>query len=394
MFVTVRNTPTYVGTIQEGSVVINTGSDTVYLGVDPNTVGNAPNTGVPLFPNTGMAWRTGGRLWASCPANTNPQIEVTDAGNIPFTGPFVSGEQIIPSGLRSADYTPAMSGWRFGRDGFAEINGLGGTFVINNLGMFFYIPHPAAGNLVMAVSDVDGMDSFGNSYHGGLFLNQKQAWFTNNHSDTITLGVSGSLFPAIGFVPAGFNELAEIFARGDTSRLVIQNSQAGVITEINSPVVATAGIQAGFTEQAVPAPLNVDGVFTEYLSGSWAPVVVTCPPSETIEINMYLRGHNASTAGANVGVYPKVKQGATVLFNPTLVDDGPTVMNDGVSAGTSDRSAERTIVIGQDILAGFSGQSLTVVPCWRVNSHTVAPVINRAKLRVTPSLFVEPASSH
>jgi hypothetical protein len=77
--------------------------------------------------------------------------------------------------MESPNFVHGVSGWAIFGDGSAEFNNLtirgtfmGTDFEINPAGIFFYSGTPAAGNLILALAQTAGSDSFGNPYIEGV----------------------------------------------------------------------------------------------------------------------------------------------------------------------------------------------------------------------------------
>jgi hypothetical protein len=84
---------------------------------------------------------------------------------------------LIRTMIQSPNYVPGVSGWTINKDGSAEFNNLtvrgtfaGTDFVINSAGIFFYSGVPALGNLILALTNTAGTDSFGNVYIQGITI--------------------------------------------------------------------------------------------------------------------------------------------------------------------------------------------------------------------------------
>ena len=310
-----------------------------------------------------------------------------------FNNPIaaLSGALTFPS-IHSPDYTTSggSTGWTINRDGTASFNTLGGSVQITNTGVFFYVPTAGIGNLFMSLSNADGVDPYGNSYHKGMFINQHQGWFTSDAGHSVVINPDGSTGPQLLFFPSGFNAIMHMLVEGPANRLLFEPlASSNAAVEFNGPVIATGGIEGEYTQQGATPPLNATGIYTEYLTASWAPVTIVCPPSETVHVTMQLRGHNQGTVNASVGLGFNVKQGATVLFTPTngnISQNGPYINNDGVSARLNDGNTNMTMVVGNSILAGRNGQTLTFTPMWRTSASGTG-AISFGSMLVTPQMF-------
>lgn len=290
--------------------------------------------------------------------------------------------------IRSPNWVAGTTGWIIRRDGTAEFNALGGSFQINNAGIFFYIPSAGLGNLVASFSNADGTDPYGNGYVGGFFLNQRRAHFTNN-GDTIEVNPTGASGPELDFYYRGLNVVFRILGDHANGRVLMDSSYTDRL-EINMPTVVTAGIQGAGSSPASQPPFNVTGSMVLFASGVWAPVTIVCPPSETIELHMNLAGFNNNSTASTLSLACQVKQGSTVLMAPNQYGNGAVITPEGAVAGsTAMHQKFRCYTIGQDILGGYAGQTLTITPAWQISSGSAATasVDNTSHITAKPSLF-------
>lgn len=315
-----------------------------------------------------------------------------------FKRPLVSagGGLAFPS-IHSPNYDAGNAGWTINRDGTVEFNSLGGTFQVNNSGIFFYIPKAGSGNLRASITNADGTDTYGNIYKAGLFINQRQEWFTGNNSHTVTINPTGQTGPEILFTPATFSALMHILVEGANNRMLIEDTNSsGAYLEVNTGFVATGGIQGVNTAQGAQPPFNVTGSFVDYLSTSWTPLTFTCPQSETIQITTSLYGRNNNTASSTVAVGFKLQNttlGSTLL-SPALGSTSVVVTPEGDAAGaTNNHFNSMTYTVGTDILSGMAGDSLKIIPGWRISSGSAATAtIVNASMTAMPCAFVCPQS--
>lgn len=90
-----------------------------------------------------------------------------------FRNPILAGATLVREAIQSANFVPGSSGWQIQADGGAEFNGatFRGTVVVQgDEAILFYSGTPAAGNLILAIAPVAGVDAFGNSYNQGLTI--------------------------------------------------------------------------------------------------------------------------------------------------------------------------------------------------------------------------------
>ena len=75
MFETVNSTPTRLGRVRAGDIIINTGNVPVYLADDPVTVANAPNAGSIVYAGGQLVWdHDSFPLWGIDPSGNHPTI--------------------------------------------------------------------------------------------------------------------------------------------------------------------------------------------------------------------------------------------------------------------------------------------------------------------------------
>lgn len=311
-----------------------------------------------------------------------------------FKNPLVSnGGDLAFTSIHSPNFVSGTTGWSINKDGTAEFNTLGGTIQFSASGIFFYVPNAGTGNLKMSVTDSDGTDVYGNAYKRGLFVNQNQIWGTGNNSHTVTLNPTGQSGPEVLFTPSGFNAIMHLLAEGANNRLLIEpTGGSGAKLEVNGKFVVTGGQQGQNTSQGTMPPFNVTGSFVEYLSASWTPLSIVCPASETIVINTTTFGYNNNTANSTLSISPKLKQGSTVLMNPAQAQNGTNVLPTA-AASTNNIYAFNQYVVGTDILSGRAGQTLTVIPCWRISSgNNTTASVSYASMSAYPLPYVQPQS--
>jgi hypothetical protein len=309
-----------------------------------------------------------------------------------FQNPPVGAQGVITRPVfKSDNWVAGTSGWAIFKNGNAEFNALGGSFQITGQGIFFYIPVAGSGNLVASFSNVGGIDPYGNQFIGGFFLNQHQAHFTGNNSHTVRINVDGQVGPLIDFFPAGFNAMFQMVGDIANNRMLFaQSAVPGIKLEMNLPVVATGGYTGAGSTPALQPPFNVVGSMVLFTNAAWSPLSIVCPPSETIEINMNLAGFNNNSTTSTLSLATQVKQGATVLMAPNQYGNGVVITPEGAAAGASSMHQKfRQYILGQDVLAGFSGQTLTITPAWQISSGSAATasVDNTSHISANPRLY-------
>jgi hypothetical protein len=316
-----------------------------------------------------------------------------------FQNSPVGAQGIIARNVfKSENYVPGVSGWAIFKDGTAEFNTLGGSFQITGQGIFFYVPTAGSGNLIVAFTNTGGTDPYGNTFQPGLFLNQKQAWLTGDNSHTVTINANTASGPQILFTVAGNPSMAEIIGdqSGGDNRLLIQaTGGSGSILEFNIPVRATGGYIGQSRQPVAQPPWNVVNTMVDFAANKWAPLTMLCPPSETVEIDINTVGFNNNSTTSTLTVAVGVKAGATVIVTPTQYLNGATITPEGApAASTAMHQKFRRYTVGQDLLAGFAGQTLTFTPAWQISSGSAATcsIDNTASFAARPSLFSQAQS--
>jgi hypothetical protein len=313
-----------------------------------------------------------------------------------FRNPPVGAQGVITRPVfKSDNYIPGQAGWAIFKNGNAEFNALGGSFQITGQGIFFYVPTAGVGNLFASFASVGGVDPYGNQFNGGVFVNQHQGWFTGDNSHTVTINANGATGPQLLFTVAGNPSMVEIIGdqSGGDNRLLIQDTGgSGSRLEANLPFIATGGYQGVNTAQGAQPTFASTGVFVEYPSASWTPLTLLCPPSESIVINTNAFGYNNVTDNSTLSISPKIKQGATLLQNPQQGQSGPSIRSPGLGA-VQNVQGFVSYVLGQDVLGGHAGQTLTIIPCWRISSGSAASSnVNFASMTSYPLPYTVPQS--
>ncbi|MDB4872807.1 MAG: hypothetical protein JWL97_3811 [Gemmatimonadales bacterium] len=108
---------------------------------------------------------------------------------------IMSGTYTLSGVMRSPNYVPGATGWQILGDGSSEFNNMTvrGNLVVatSGQGVFIYSGAPAAGNLIIAITNQAGSDPFGNAYRQGVSVLRQS---TNQY---VVLGPSGSLAPGL-----------------------------------------------------------------------------------------------------------------------------------------------------------------------------------------------------
>lgn len=180
-----------------------------------------------------------------------------------FQNPPVGAQGTITRAVfKSDNWVSGTSGWAIFKNGNAEFNALGGSFQITTLGIFFYVPSAGIGKLRMSLTNADGIDPYGNNYHAGLFLNQRQAWFTGTGSDTITINPTGSGGPELLFTESGFPAFARIIGIANTLFFDEVGGSAALF-QFTRPVTISNDLTV--TNELTLQGIDIAGVWTPYV---------------------------------------------------------------------------------------------------------------------------------
>ena len=148
---------------------------------------------------------------------------------MPFSNPITGGQgTLVRPAIKSPNYSAGVSGWSINKDGSAEFNNLtlrgtffGTNYIINSSGAFFYSGTPANGNLIVAIANASGTDSFGNTYTQGITLKNSGVMTVQNSGGASTMTVGG----ANGTVVGGSTSAGHFVLTGGASpSLVFNNS--------------------------------------------------------------------------------------------------------------------------------------------------------------------------
>lgn len=307
-----------------------------------------------------------------------------------FQNPPVGAQGVITRPVfKSDNYSPGTAGWAIFKNGNAEFNSLGGSFQITGQGIFFYVPTSGSGNLFASFANTGGTDPYGNQFNAGFFINQHQAWITGDHSHTVLINSNGQLGPEILFAEAGFNFASHLQQFSNELRAEAVNS-SGAKFRINMPVLATGGYQGSGSSPASQPPFNVTGSMVLFTNAAWAPLTMLCPPSETIELNLNLAGFNNNSTASTLSLAVQVKQGSTVLMAPKQYENGVVITPEGSAAASTNMHQNfRQYILGQDVLGGYAGTTLTITPAWQISSGSAATasVDNTSHISVSPRIY-------
>lgn len=274
---------------------------------------------------------------------------------------------------------------------------IGGTLNVSSAGISFYVPNAGTGNLRTSIANADGTDRYGNTYKAGLFVNQKQIWATGDHSHTVIINPTGQSGPEALFLPSGALSFVHLLGDLANNRFLIENTGSSTaFLELNMPVKATAGYLGSTTFQGAEVTYPVSSsAFTDYTSAKWTPPTIVCPPSETIDLDIWFDGHpSTATVNQTITLAARIKQGSTVLYAPVDTASGVYYSNDGANTTTNDVRCVGHYTVGRDILSGRAGQTITFVPTVRITSTSSPnPHILRAGMSVKPSLYSQANST-
>jgi hypothetical protein len=208
---------------------------------------------------------------------------------------------------------------------------------------------------------------------------------------TVTNSVTAGSISTSGSVSAG-----SVTVTGNVGAATVSTTGNAIV---GGTVAASGGVSStsfgGGVSVMVSQPTGgTTSSFVAFTSAQFPPLSIICPPSETIIIGLMLRGNTHVTAASTLAFAPRVFQGATVLFEPTLGISGPYIESRGTS-NTANEMTYMEIICGTDCLNGRVGQTLTVTPCYRYSSGTWGSTvsIDRASISVRPSVYRVDSSS-
>jgi hypothetical protein len=185
-----------------------------------------------------------------------------------FTDPILDGTGNLTTRAQeqSPNFIHGTSGWRISQDGSAEFNNgtfrgtvtastfTGTDFIINSDGAFFYAGAPAAGNLIVSIASLAGIDAFGNAYTQGLNI------FTVNITSNATVQIYGGVLDWSNpqFVFTGQEACLPAGATNDTPALVLSSPT-------NTPVISgSAGteilLQGGSADGSSAGWIQLTGI--------------------------------------------------------------------------------------------------------------------------------------
>lgn len=125
-----------------------------------------------------------------------------------FANSVVGGTTLVRQAISSPNFVTQVSGWTINQDGSAEFNNItirGGSIV--NGATLIYNGTPAAGNLIIAMSQAGGTDAFGNAYGPGIWVRDQSAGiqvFDINPSNGIaSFGPQTNAVPGAAIDPIG-----------------------------------------------------------------------------------------------------------------------------------------------------------------------------------------------
>lgn len=294
-----------------------------------------------------------------------------------FTDSIVGGVgSLIRKYIKSPNYAPNVSGWSINQDGSAEFNNatFRGTVIIDSTtsALLVYDGTPTLGNLILAISSVAGIDSFGNNYNEGLTFYPVQSGPPEIFSGISWLGFPTINQPYIQGDPIGGTAPVSMSINGpsnenDTPQLILGEgetvgSQAlltAELVQLNSPVLNNLmgyqignGAPGGYYSEYVGLPgltlasaveramsglisaeLNSDyGSAFNLVSGIW-----TCPVSSYYDFTFYTE-YNAGISG-RIASFIKTTGGSIIIAQDV----------DGVSSAYQTCSGTRYITAGTQI---------------------------------------------
>jgi hypothetical protein len=180
----------------------------VYLGQESNITAAGPNS-FPLAPNGSFSGDPSENWYVIGYAATQPLIMIPNGQSFQVSLTQGYGSIVIPL-IYSPNFVEGVSGWYIGKDGDAEFNNLvirgifyGLNYEVNSSGAFFYSGTPAFGNLVIALANSAGTDSFGNPYPSGVSTFNGGITSTLSNGQLSFTPFGGAYLPALVFSAAG-----------------------------------------------------------------------------------------------------------------------------------------------------------------------------------------------
>lgn len=123
--------------------------------------------------------------------------------------------------------------------------------------------------------------------------------------------------------------------------------------------------------QAANPPFNSLATYVDFLSGSWAPITVTVPPSGMVRVTISGDAQNTNTATSTCHITWRASGAATVTASP---------FNSLTAAGTRFAGSRTRVLTGLT-----PGASLTITPQWNISSGSSSTAqIAGGTLEVTP----------
>jgi hypothetical protein len=158
------------------TLIVNTSLTVIIQVGDTNGIQAADATGIaPVNPNGSLVVNGENDVYACVAAGQSAVVATYTGGLSTFLGLTQAMGQLAIPAISSPNYVTGVSGWTIEKNGNAEFNNLtirgtfqGVDFIINSVGLFFYNPTEAFGNLVLSISPNGGIGPFGETILDGI----------------------------------------------------------------------------------------------------------------------------------------------------------------------------------------------------------------------------------
>jgi hypothetical protein len=287
-----------------------------------------------------------------------------------ITGSTITGTTINGSTITSTNFATGVSGWSINKNGSAEFNNIGirGSTTTQGL-MLMYNGSPAAGNLVLSISPVAGVDAYGNAYVAGEGLYGVKGTVTAKSvigSTAVLTGNTSRFVDAPGLLmqPAANTGDPGVIAATNDGYLII-NSPSNVLNSgfpgidsarimMNAPGAGGTSIPVGISLIANGPGggigLNATSIDENGIINAYGTGLNTYIPTMT--------GAGTATFSTRTGWWQRV--GPMIFFNATFITSaiGTGTATIAITAPTAIDRTVQQVVTGH--IAGTAGVNGTV----------------------------------